>query len=234
MVGNGLDALAGVGHGDHQLAGVLATRGVMGAEGLLGPVPCVRLEGERLGRRAGLAGDDPERRKRVQVVDRVGDRSRVGRVQDAQVEPAVGRAEDVAEDLRREAAAAHPADDRRREPAVADRLPERLESRDLGRGVGRAVQPAEPVGDGGLDVLVHGPQRRVAVEEPLGPAFRSGPGDRLVERCLAGPERQPRRPNRHGCRGVGHRWRHGSPTTPEATLRSDDNPRRDGWRPDSP
>ena len=50
--------------------------------------PGVGLEGERLDVVPDLRGDDEQRRERIEVVDGRGDRRRVGRVEDAQVEPA--------------------------------------------------------------------------------------------------------------------------------------------------
>src|SRR4029079_18226455 len=120
VVGDRLDALAGVRDCHHELAGVLVSWRAPGSERLLGAIPGVGLEGEGLRRGAGLAGDDPERRERIEVVHRRGYGRRVGRVEDAEIEPVVRGPERLPQDLRREAAATHPAHDRGREPGLAN------------------------------------------------------------------------------------------------------------------
>ena len=179
VMGDRLDALARVGDGDHQLAGMLVARGVPASEGLLGAVPGIGLEGERLRGRAGLAGNDEERGERVEVVDDCRDRGRIGRVEDPQVQPALAAAECLDEDLRGEAAAAHTRHDRRREPRVADPFAEPLEGGDLVGEVSRGIEPAEAIGDRGLDAGVGRPEGRVAGEESLRPALVAGAIDGL-------------------------------------------------------
>ena len=64
------------------------------------------------------------------------------------VEPVLDRRRTSScEDVRGEAAAAHPGDDRGREAGVADPLAEALEGADLVGEMGRGVEPAEALGD---------------------------------------------------------------------------------------
>jgi hypothetical protein len=168
------------------------------------PLPGIGKEREWLGRRAGLARDDEERREGIEIVDGRGHGRRVRRVEDAQVEPAVARAERPDQDLRGEAAPAHPGDDRRREPRIADALAEPLERSGLVGEMMRRVEPAEPIGDRRLDSLVGSPEARVAVEQALGPAIVPCLGGGRPVSLVIGAESEARqRDGRSGC--VGHR-----------------------------
>ena len=73
-------------------------------------------------------------------------------------EVALDRAERPVEDVRGEAAAAHPGDDRRLVALIDDRVAERLEAdRPVGE-VRRRIEPAEPLGDGLADPRIARPQ----------------------------------------------------------------------------
>ena len=199
-----LETLAGVGHRDEARAGVVEGRRVDGIEGRFGPLPCRRLEGVRLRRRARLAGDDDEGSQRIEVVEDGGHGRRVRRVKDAQVEVAVLTPERPVQDVRGEAAAAHPGDDRGGESVLDDAVAEALEARDLAREMLGGVEPAESLGDRRADVRVGRPQGRVAVEQAGRPVLVTGSFDgRLVGsgRVAEGEVRdlQGRRS------GVGHR-----------------------------
>ena len=155
----------------------------MGAERPLGAVPGVGLEGERLGRRAGLAGDDPERRERVEVVDGRGHGRRVGRVEDAQRRAS----RRPSRRSRRKTSGARllppiPPTTAVVNPASRIALAEALERGDLLGEVGRRVEPAEALGDRRLDPLVRRPEGRVAVQEALGPLLVAGPRRRPPRR----------------------------------------------------
>ena len=126
-------ALAGVRDRGEVRARVLVAVMRHGLEGGLGAVPGVGQEGERFGRRPGFRGDDHQRVERVEVVERGPDIGRIGRVEDPQGEVALERAERPVEDVRGEAAAAHPGHDRGGVALVADRVPEGLERRRSGR-----------------------------------------------------------------------------------------------------
>ena len=82
------------------------------------------------------------RRSRASRADRGrprrGDRGRIGRVEDAQVEVALGRPEGPVEDVRGEARAAHAHDDRGVEAGLVGAVAEALERGGLGREVRRA------------------------------------------------------------------------------------------------
>ena len=151
---DGIDALARVGDQREVGAGVLVDVVRDGLESRLGSGPGVGHERIGLGRRPGLRGDEDERPQRVEVVQGRGDEGRVGRVEDAQLQIALDRAERPAEDVGCEAAAAHPGDDCRREPLVIDGVAEPLEAGDLLGEVGRCVEPAETVEDAFCDARV--------------------------------------------------------------------------------
>src|SRR5579862_1562069 len=179
VVGDRFAAPARIGDGGEEVARALVRAGTL--ESGVHARPGVGHEGERLGRRAGLAGHDPEGLERVEVVDGRRDRRRIRGVEDPQVEVAVGGAEDPVEDVGREARPAHAHDHRSREAIDPDGLAEALERRELAGEVLRRVEPAEPVGDRRLDLRVVGPEARVALEEPLRPAVRAGVLDHRVE-----------------------------------------------------
>jgi hypothetical protein len=107
---------------DDELAGMLEALGAAGPERLPGALPEVGEERERLRRRAGLAGDDPEGHKgsRSSTTRR---RPRGRSCRGRGLEPVLDGAKDPAEDPG-EAVAAHPGDDGRREAGVADALAE--------------------------------------------------------------------------------------------------------------
>ena len=97
----------------------------------LDPRPGIGQEGQRLGGRTRLAGDDPECREGIEVVHDRADRGRVGGIEDPQIEVALRGAEDPIEHVRGQAGAAHPHDDGRPEAGDADPVAEALERRDL-------------------------------------------------------------------------------------------------------
>ena len=169
-----VEALARVRDGGEEGAGTVIDVVPDGVEGVLDALPLVGEEGVRLGRRAGLAGDDHQRPERVEVVQGRRDVGRVGRVEDAQREVAVLAAEGAMEDVRGEAAAAHPGDDGGRVALVDDAVAEALEPGGALAEMRRRVEPAEPVEDGLLDAGIGRPQRRVAGEDPVDPVL--GPG----------------------------------------------------------
>ena len=59
-------------------------------------------------------------------------------------------------------------------PSAAKGIAEALEGRDLLAEMGRRIEPAEALGDPGLDVRVARPQRGIAIEQARGPDL--GPG----------------------------------------------------------
>ena len=157
VVADRLDALARVGDGHDHRARLLPGVVLDGVERLLRALPRRGQEGVRLHRRAGLAGDDDQGRERFEVVEDRRHRGGVGRVEDAQVEVALGRPERPVQHVRGEAAAAHAGHDGRREPGVDDPVAEALERRDVVGEVDRGVEPAQPVGDGRRDRGILGP-----------------------------------------------------------------------------
>ena len=205
VVGDRLEALAGVGDRDHELPGVLVARRPARPEGVLDPVPGVGLEGERLGRRAGLARNDEQGGEWVEIVDDCGDGRGVGRVEDPQIQPTLARPERPDEDFRSEAAAAHPGDDRRREPAVTDAFAEPFEGGDLRREVVRRVKPAEPLGDPRLDPGIGRPEGRVVGVKPFDPGFGGCPLRRRLVRSEALAKAQVGQGGRGCGRLIGHR-----------------------------
>ena len=167
VVGDRLDALAGVGDGHHHLAGLFPDVGMASPERLLHALPGVGLEGLWFRGRARLRGHGEQGRKRIEVVYRGRNRFGIGRVQDPQSKVAVDRAKRPMENLGRQAAATHPGHDCIAEPGGADAVAEAFEGRDLGREMLRRVQPAEALRDGGLDARIAGPQASVAIHQPF-------------------------------------------------------------------
>ena len=190
VVGDRLQAPARVGDRDHELAGRFAAL-PGGPECVVDPLPGLRLEGQRLGRGAGLAGHDHERGERVEAGIGSPDGRRIRRVEDADGQPLRVRSEGGDEDVRGEAAATHPGHDRRAEARLADPLPERLEPGDAVGEVAGGVEPAEPVPDPRLHRRVVGPDRRVAFEEPLRPGLLVGSPERGCHRLGQGRVEDP-------------------------------------------
>ena len=173
LVGDGVQRLAGIRHGGHQLARRFdALAGVV--ESVAEALPRVGLEGKGLRRRPGLRSHDEERGEGVQALPGGPDGPGIGRVEHADREPVRHVAEGGRDHLGSEAAAAHPGHDRRREAVVAERLAERLEGRDLLGEIHGQVEPAETVGHLLLDGRIARPERRVAVLEALPPAVLVG------------------------------------------------------------
>ena len=166
-----------------------------------------RLREERVGLDGGarLARHDHERAKRIEVIEHGRDGLRIGRVEDAQGEVAIGRTERPMEDIRGEAAAPHPGHDGGREAGVDHRIAEPLESRDVVAEVDRGVEPAQAISDGLGDRRVVRPQRRVAVEQPDGPFGVAGVIDDRTIRGSAVPERERSGPGR-GTRRARSSW----------------------------
>jgi hypothetical protein len=182
MVRDRLEALVRVGDGGEKLAGPLVRASRVQLR--LDARPGIGQERERLGGRAGLARDDPQRLERVQVVDHHADGRGIGGVEDPQVRVVVRRPERPVEHVRGEAGAAHAHDDRGVEARLANPVAEALERGGLeGEVLGR-VQPAEPVRDGRGGVRIVRPERGVAVEQPIGPALVLGTCRELLELAL--------------------------------------------------
>ena len=173
-------------------------------ESRLGPRPGVREERVGLGRRARLRGDDDERPQRIEVVEDLVDVGGVGRIEDPQLEVALGRAERPAQDVGGEAAAAHAGHDRGRVALVDDGVTEGLETRDLLREVLRSIEPAEALRDGLGDTRVGGPQADVAGEQAARPLLGPGSFDRCLVRGGTGSECETGSGD-GGRDGVGHR-----------------------------
>ena len=167
---------------------------------LLGTVPGVGQEGVRLGRRARLARDDDERPKRVEVIERGRHVRRVGRVEDAQREVALDRAERPVEEVRGETAAAHAGNDRGRETLLDGGVAERLEADGAVGKVRRRIDPAEPPGDRLADPWVGRPERHVTVEQTGRPLLVASALDGRVERGGAIAE------GKTGCGQRGRGW----------------------------
>ena len=132
------------------------------------------------------------------------DGRRIRRIEDAQVQVALGRPERPAEHVRREAAAAHAGDDRGREARLDHPVAEALERRDPIRELHGRIQPAEAVGDGLADLRIGRPERHVTIEQAgrpfLGPCLLDGRGvgvGRVAEGEVRGTDRSRR--------GIGHR-----------------------------
>ena len=117
---------------------------------------------------------------------------------------AVLRPERPMQDVRREAAAAHPGHDRGREAGCHDPVAEALEGGDPVREVLGGVEPAQAFADGLLDGGIVRPQARVAIEQAVGPVLVACPIARDLERGLAVAEGELGR-GHGGRRGVGHR-----------------------------
>ena len=204
-VRDGLDALARVGDDDEVLPGAALVAVVgHGLELGLDARPGIGEEGVRLGRRARLGGDDHQRPDRVEIVERRPDVRRVGRVEDPEGQVALLRPERPMEDVRREAAAAHPRHDGRGVALVHDRVTEPLEPGDLLHEVRRRVEPAEALGDGLADPGVRGPQRHVTREQAVGPILGPRPFDGRLVGGRAVAEGHARSGERDRG-GVGHR-----------------------------
>ena len=200
-----LDVTDAVRIGDRRevAAGMLVAVVPDGFERLLGTIPGIGQEGVRFGRRPRLGRDDDERSQRIEVVERCRDVLRVGRVEDAQCRVALDRTERPMQDIRREAAAAHPGDDDRLVALIDDRIPECLETdRAIGE-VRRRVEPAEPLGDGLTDARIARPQRHVAGEEAGRPILDAGLLDGRLVGGLAAAQGETRCSQR-GRGGVGH------------------------------
>ena len=167
---------------DHEVARLRRPAHVHCLERLRGSLPLVGLERERLGRSAGLGGDDEEGADRVQIVERRGNGRRVGRVQDADRGRAGGGPEDVRQKRRRQAAAAHPAEHSRSEALLVQGLGECLELARLVGKVERRLEPAQAGGDRALDDLLARPDGGIApADGPVGPVLAHGQCSSLRE-----------------------------------------------------
>src|ERR1035437_8251425 len=102
MVRDRAEALVRVRDGDHEVAGLSWVPDDGGLERAVGAGPLIGLERERLGRGAGLGRDDAERRRRVQIIQRVSDSYGVGGVEDPDGDDGLSSAEDMAEESRGE------------------------------------------------------------------------------------------------------------------------------------
>ena len=121
----------------------------------------VLLEGARLERAPGLAGDDHQRAIEVDAALERGDLRRDGRVEDVQLGRAGLASEGASQHLGTQAGAAHAEQQRVREAVPADAggdVPERGQERAAGVD---GAEPAEPPGFVGA-----GPERRVLVPQP--------------------------------------------------------------------
>ena len=181
MVGDRIDAPTGIGDRDDEPARALVGVVMDRIEGFVRSRPGGFEEGIRLDRRARLGRDDRHRPERVEVVECRRHEGRIGRVEDAQPGVAVDAPERPVQDVGRQGAAAHARHDDVGEPLRDDGIPEPLEAGGVVREMDRGLEPAEPLGDRGLDPLVTRPERRVVVEEPVHPLLVAGPRHGRVE-----------------------------------------------------
>ena len=168
---------AGVGDGHKVLPCAL------GSQGLSRPVVEVLEEGQGLHRAARLGGDDEQRTGRIEPLGVGQDRPGIGAVQHGQVE-GLGdlAAKDLAEDLGRQAGAAHAQQQDVGVSLGPHRLRQGIQAVGLRSHRFGDVQPAQPVGDlGGLWLphgMVVGPD---AGHDPvLDHLFQGGVHQRLV------------------------------------------------------
>ncbi|OPY93543.1 MAG: hypothetical protein A4E73_00015 [Syntrophaceae bacterium PtaU1.Bin231] len=158
------------------------------AQPLAGEAVEILQEGESLDGAAGLRGDDVERPFRIEPLGEGKDRAGVGAVEDMEVEEAFPHPEDPAEDLGREAGAAHAQEKAIRETLFLQTFREGTDRRDIPRHGFRRVQPAQPVGDFRRFGF---PDGEIPLPDALRDAFRPQPRGGLIRRGPAGPE--PRR-----------------------------------------
>ena len=176
-----LDRVIGVAHGHEVIALVLVADVVVA--GVL-ECPEVRQEGQRLGRRARLGGDDVAAGLGAEGRGRQRDRLGIGRVEDADRHGPVAHRVGQPEDLGRQRAAAHAADQGAVEAGLMEPVRERAEVVGHGAEVGRCVEPAEPGRDLGGDVDVVRPDLRVTLPDARRPAIVDG-------RAQGGVDRRP-------------------------------------------
>jgi hypothetical protein len=149
-----------------------------GLEGFLRAIPGVGHERVGLRCRARFRGDQHERPKRVEIVERRRDVGGIRGIEDAQVQIALDGAERPAQDVGGEAAAAHAGDDRGREALVVDGVAEAFETGGPLGEVGGGIEPAETVGDRLRDPRIARPETGVAVEQAGCPVLGLGSLDR--------------------------------------------------------
>ena len=121
-----------------------------------------------LDRRAGLAGDDEERR--AGPAERVADRRGIGRIEHAEPRLCLLASKEPAEHFRRETRSAHAEQHDVGEGAGVDTLRERVDVGQLLRDEGDRVEPSEPVGDRLLDAVIVAPRAGAARPERIGEA----------------------------------------------------------------
>ena len=204
VMGDRLEALAGVGDRDDERARLLPPVMADRLERLHGAIPGRSEERVGLDGRARFARDDDQRLERVEVVEHGRDGFGVGGVEDPEGEVALGRAKGPIQDVRCQAAATHPGDDRRREPGIDDRVAEGLEGGHVVGEVDRRVEPAETLRDRHGDRRIVGPERRVAREQPVRPFVVARPVNGRPIRGLGLTEREGRDLD-GGRDGIGHR-----------------------------
>lgn len=174
----GFEATAGVGDGDEVLTGFFK------AEFFDSVVEEVFEKGQGFDRATGFGGGDVQRAGGVKGVGGFEDVGRMGGVEDGEGEGGLP-GEDAGEHFGREAGAAHAEEEDVGEAFGADFVSEGGEFGGLRGHVGRAVEPAEAVGDFGGGIR---PDGVVVRPDAGGDVIRGHPGDGGLDVGLVGSE----------------------------------------------